>query len=98
VNITTDLMNKTEEKICELLPEKLRLAVEERDECAKIAQEIRDVYFDGKPFDSSELSYLNVSSVIKLRNIMQTTHGGRLQCNQFLKHFSLCSVSCVVTY
>jgi len=59
--LTPEHTKEVEEKVCEIVPRNLGQAVEEKHECAKIAQEISTVYFDGKPFDSSELNYIHVS-------------------------------------
>jgi len=47
--------------VCTILPEILRKPVEAKNECKQVAQEMRDAYFDGKPFNSSKLNFAYVS-------------------------------------
>jgi len=56
-------MDNVEKNVCQIIPkvfEGLRESIEERNECQKVAEEIRNTYFDGKPFNSSMMNYLHV--------------------------------------
>ena len=69
--MTSDDIKKIEENVCDYLPERLRKAVVAKNECPKIAQDIRDVYFDGKGFDSSKLHLAHVSNSIYIIQLFE---------------------------
>jgi len=54
-------IQEIEKNVCMILPDILRDPVVARNECALVAQEMRNTYFDGKPFDSSMVGVANVS-------------------------------------
>jgi len=64
-NKTVDDVNEeikaVEEDICLIATDTLKRGIAEKDDCSKISQIIRDVYFDGKSFDSSIMKFLHVS-------------------------------------
>jgi len=54
-------IEEVEKDFCRILSGELKKGISARDDCSKIANQVREVYYDGKPFDSSLQSFLHVS-------------------------------------
>jgi len=56
-----EAIREAEKNVCVILPEALKKPIVAKNRCKQVARQIKDAYFDGKPFNSSVQSFVYVS-------------------------------------